>query len=434
MRLSTYLKIYPCPDSPGHRLLYSTRRCSVVRVPENTLKKIEEGTLPEPERATLARLGILVADPAAERAALLTRFDEANRLRKKFHAIVVLNLNCNLACPYCFEEGVRLGCYMSPETADALVAMIERDHLARGRQVSLDFYGGEPLLSRDLIGSIAGRIKRASEERGLPFSFALVTNGTLLTRPVAEELRALGLKEVKVTLDGPREVHDLSRPFASGKGSSFDAILRNMVEIRDIVDLQIGGNFTRENYPEFPRLLDHLVYVGLTPDKIRSVQFSPVMKTIGGPALPDFRTGCDCANEPWLSAASIHLREETLKRGFTVPKAGPAGCMVEFANDLVVNVDGAIYKCPAFVGREGFAVGDLLQGVTRDVVAYNPDVWKKPECLDCAYLPQCFGGCRFLKFVRDGAIDDVDCWKPFLDATLEECIRQDQHYRPVPQM
>ena len=79
--------------------------------------------------------------------------------------------------------------------------------------------------------------------------------------------------------------------------------------------------------------------------------------------------------------------------------------MVEFANDLVVNVDGAIYKCPAFVGREGFAVGDLRSGIIDDGAAYNPDVWKKPECLECAYLPQCFGGCRFLKFVRDGNID-----------------------------
>ena len=277
MRLSTYLKIYPCPDSPGHLLLYSTRRCSVVRVPEKTLRQIEEGTLPEADQETLARLGILVPDPAAEREELLDRFAEANRLSKKFHAIVVLNLDCNLACPYCFEEGVRVGSYMSPETADLLVAMIERDHLAQGRQVSLDFYGGEPLLSRDLIRSIAGRLQEASEEKGLPFSFSLVTNGTLLTRPVAEELKALGLKDVKVTLDGPREVHDRSRPFASGKGSSFDAIVRNLAAVWDVVDLQIGGNFTRDNYREFPRLLDHLISVGLTPEKLRSVQFNPVM-------------------------------------------------------------------------------------------------------------------------------------------------------------
>ena len=429
MHLSSYLKIYPCPDSPGHLLLYSTRRCSVVRVQEKTLRQIEEGTLPETGQATLARLGILVDDPEAEKAEMLGRFAEANRLSKKFHAIVVLNLDCNLACPYCFEEGVRVGSYMSPDTADCLVAMIERDHLAHGRQISLDFYGGEPLLSRDLIRSVAGRLRNASEEKGLLFTFALVTNGTLFTRSAAEELKGLGLKDVKVTLDGPREIHDRSRPFASGKGSSFDAIVRNLAAVWDVVDLQLGGNFTRENYPEFPRLLDDLITLGLTPEKLKSVSFNPVMRTIGGTMLPDFRTGCDCANEEWLYEAALFLREETLKRGFHVPKPGPAGCMIEFANDLVVNHDGAIYRCPAFVGREGFAMGDLRSGITVNGAAYGPDIWKKPECLDCAYLPQCFGGCRFLKFVRDGNVADVDCWKPFLDATLEGCIRQDQAYR-----
>lgn len=429
MRLSTYLKIYPCPDGPGYCLLYATRRAAVVRVPAKTLRQIEEGTLPEGDQKTLARLGVLVPEPAEETNELLNRFAEANRRSKRFHAVVVLNLDCNLACPYCFEEGVREGRYMTSETADCLVEMIERDHLARGREVSLDFYGGEPLLSANIIRSIAGRLQKSSADRGLPFSFSLVTNGTLLTRPLVEELKAFGLKGAKVTLDGPRDIHDLSRPFASGKGSSFDVIVRNIGEVWDLLDLQLGGNFTRENCREFPRLLDDLLSVGITPDKLRAVQFNQVIGRIGTPGIPDFSSSCNCTDEGWLYEATLCLREEILRRGFPAPKPGPAGCMVEFDNDLVVSIDGAIYRCPAFVGREGFAVGDLRRGIVDGGAAYNQDVWKKPECLECPYLPQCYGGCRFLKFVRDGRIDDVDCWRPFLDATLEECIRQDQAYR-----
>jgi uncharacterized protein len=427
MRLSTYLKIYP--DTPGHYIIYATRRAAVVRVSADALRQIEEGTLPEADRQTLARLGILVPDPAAETEELLTRFSEANRLSKRFHAIVVLNLDCNLACPYCFEEGVREKGSMSVETADLLVEMIERDHLAYGREVSLDFYGGEPLLSRDLIRSISTRLRKSSAEKGLPYSFSLVTNGTLLTRTVAEELKALGLKSAKVTLDGPREVHDRSRPFASGQGSSFDVIVRNIGEVWDLVDLQAGGNFTRENYREFSRLLDELLAAGIGPEKLRAVTFNQVIGRIGGAGIADYASACNCTDEEWLYEAILFLREETLKRGFPTPKPGPAGCMVEFDNDLVVNIDGAIYKCPAFVGREGFAVGDLRRGVVDAGAAYNMDVWKKPECLECPYLPQCYGGCRFLKYVRDGRIDDVDCWRPFLDATLEGCIRQDLAHR-----
>ncbi|HEY6873553.1 MAG TPA: geopeptide radical SAM maturase [Geobacteraceae bacterium] len=429
MRLSTYLKIYP--DGPGHYILYATRRAAVVRVPELVLRQIEEGALPEADQQTLVRLGILVPDSETEKIEVLNRFAEANRLSKRFSAIVVVNLDCNLACPYCFEEGVRGRHAMNAGTADQLVAMVERDHLAKGRRVSLDFYGGEPLLSRGLIVSISRRLRNAAAEKGLPYAFSLVTNGTLLTRAIAQELKGLGLKNAKVTLDGPRDVHDLSRPFASGPGSSFDVIVKNMSEVWDLVDLQLGGNFTRNNYREFPRLLDHLLAVGVTPEKLKVVTFNQVTGRVGGSAIPDYSSACSCTDEEWLYEATLFLREETLRRGYSVPKPGPAGCMVEFANDLVINIDGSIYKCPAFVGREGFAVGDVVRGIIPGGAAYGPDVWKKPECLECAYLPQCFGGCRFLKFLREGGIDDVDCWRPFLDATLEGCVRQDLAHRPA---
>ena len=428
MRLSRYLKIYPCPDTPSHFVLYSTRRASVLRVPEMTLRSVEDGTLPDAERKTLARYGILVPDSAKEMEELLDRFTVANRKSRRFTAIVVLNLDCNLACKYCFEEGVRGKLHMSSETADLLVKMIEQEHIDKGRKVSIDFYGGEPLLTIDLIRFVSTRLRKSCKESGLPFEFSLVTNGTLLTHSLALELVGLGMKGVKITIDGPREVHNQSRPFVSGRGS-FDIIVKNILEVMDVTTVQIGGNFTRSNYREFPRLLDYLIEAGIAPEKLHNVQFNQVTGRVGKPSVSHYANACNCTDEPWLIEATIFLREEILKRGFPTSKPGPAGCMVEFTNDLVINVDGTIYKCPAFVGREGFAVGDLRNGVVDNVDAYNTAVWKNQECLDCAYLPQCFGGCRFLRFLRDGNIDSVDCWKNFLDATMESCIMQDLKYR-----
>ena len=77
MKLSSYLKIFPCPDQPGSYLVYSTRRCSVVRLSALILRGMEEGTLPQGDRDTLARLGMLVDDPVAERESVINRFTEA---------------------------------------------------------------------------------------------------------------------------------------------------------------------------------------------------------------------------------------------------------------------------------------------------------------------------------------------------------------------
>jgi uncharacterized protein len=428
MHLSRYLKIYPSPDDPDRLLLYSTKRGGSILVPNSFLAEIADGSISQPDRETLVRLGFLVPDTDAERREMLEAFADVNRLGTKYFAQVVLNLDCNLACTYCYEGGMKGRRYMSVETAGLLADVLERDHIANGKDVALSFYGGEPLMSLDLITSISERLKSNSAACKVGYSFNLVTNGTLLTPRTVEKLIPLGLTGAKVTLDGPKENHDRFRPFVSGKGS-FDAIVANVKEVSDKIKIQVGGNYTLENYREFPRLLDFLLEEGLTPERISLVQFVPVVKGGGEFALPEFNDGCASTDEPWLVEASLFLREEILKRGFHTPKVGPSPCMIESVNDIVVNYDGVIFKCPAFLGWKEMAVGDLQTGIKEYAVSHNLDVWKKEECLDCAYLPLCFGGCRYLKLLRDGRIDDVDCRKKYLDETLEAFVRQDLKYR-----
>ena len=118
-----------------------------------------------------------------------------------------------------------------------------------------------------------------------------------------------------------------------------------------------------------------------------------------------------------------------MKRGYPVPKVQMSACMVEYDSDIVINYDGSIYKCPAFMSHDSLRIGTLKEGIGDYRASHNMDVWKKDECLDCPYLPICFGGCRQLTLLRNGAIDDVDCRKEFYDISLERTLRQDQKYR-----
>jgi uncharacterized protein len=427
MHLSRYLKQYPCRDNPDRVLLFSTRRLSKVIVPLSILRSVEEGTLSPENLQTLTRLGFLVPDSAAERKELLTVMTDAEERLKKAFLMAVMNLDCNLACTYCYEGKQRGQHYMSQETADLLVKYCEENFLQQGKDLTIDFYGGEPLLSQDLIKSISLRLQGSAEKAGTEYAFTLVTNGTLLTTAVVSELVPLGLKSARITLDGPRENHDRYRPFSSGKGS-FDLIVRNLRDVCELIKMGIGGNYTEENYREFPRLLDELVALGLTPDKIAHVMFAPVSKTLGEHLMPEFSEGCCSTDEPWLVDASVYLREEIVRRGFYTPKVQPTTCMIEFKDNLVAHYDGTLYKCPAFIGLEGLDVGHLESGIRDYRESHNMDVWKKDECLDCEYLPLCFGGCRFMTLLQKGAITDVECRRAWFDATLEELILQDLRY------
>ena len=133
-------------------------------------------------------------------------------------------------------------------------------------------------------------------------------------------------------------------------------------------------------------------------------------------------------NEPWLSRAGSLLREETLKRGYKTLTIIPMPCMVEVSSSYVVNFDGIIYKCPAFVGKKDFAVGNIITGIRDYSRSYKLGIWKKKECAECLYLPICFGGCRYMTFVREGSINKPDCKKAYLDNSIEILIKQDIRY------
>jgi uncharacterized protein len=256
------------------------------------------------------------------------------------------------------------------------------------------------------------------------YVFSLVTNGVLLTPQTVKRLQPLGLRSAKVTLDGPKEVHDAFRPFKGGAGS-FDTILRNVDDVSGLIRIQIGGNYTQDNYRKFPRLLDLLIERGLGPARIAAVKFDPVVNESSEFALPDFHDGCDSMDEPWVAGASLLLREEVLKRGYQTPKIMPSPCLMEHDDSFVVNHDGVLYKCPGLIGRQDCRTGDLLSGHGECRASHGLDDWKNDECLACAYLPLCFGGCKYLKLVRENSMRGVNCQKKYFDRVLAELVAQD---------
>ena len=428
MELSNYLKIYPSSQEKGSFLIYSTIRGAILQIPEVLTKEILAGKFSSADCDVLVKQGILVPDALAEREQMRGYFDWVNNNSNTFTALVALNLDCNLACPYCYEDHFRGKSYMDDATADLLIEMILKGFIAKGKNVVLVFYGGEALLSVPLIRRISQPLLEATASAGTSYSFNIVTNGTLLNRSLVDELLPLGLKKVNITIDGPPDIHNKQRPFVSGKGS-FDIIIANIKAISSLVQIQLGGNFTYDNYMRFPELLDILTAESITPDMLSVVQFSPVVPKAGEAGMPDFTMGCACNSEPWLLEAVLFLREEILKHGWKAPKPKLTGCMVLFENDMVVGYDGSLYKCPAFMGWPELRIGSLTDGINDYTKSHQTDSWKNEECLKCPYLPLCFGGCRFLNRLNTGSIDGIDCRRAYLDATLEKTIRQDLQFR-----
>jgi uncharacterized protein len=431
MPLSFYLKTYPIDGNKDKRLVFSTRKSSLSVLSADVLDRAEKGALGPSEAETLKKLGVISEDREAERANLLSVVSRLNSNKKGITITVVLNLDCNFDCVYCYEGSKKGNRFMTEETADYLVSFAKSKFVPGMKHLTLVFYGGEPLLSKSIIRRIASGMKPFAEAQGAAYVSSMITNGSLFTRKAASELAELGLTSIRTTLDGPAHLHDGSRPFKGGNGS-FSTIVENIKETLDLTRISIGGNFQRDNYKKFPELLDYLLSEGIGPDQITQVKFDPVMpREEGFGSAGDFVESCMSINEPWLIEASIFLREEILRRGFGTPKITPMPCMVELVDTFVVNYDGSLYKCPAFIGMEGFSTGDVRTGLRDYSETYRIGLWENDACRGCEYLPLCFGGCRYLSFMRTGAISP-DCKKPYLDATLEAFLKQDVNLRKRP--
>ena len=428
MYISRYLKHYHSEKDPGCLILFSTWYLSKIQIKEETFRLIQKGEISAENQELLASLGMLVPDRDQEKQSVLKLFERINKRNPVVDFIVVMNLDCNFACKYCFEGELKGDLYMSGKTADKLIDFIKEKFTEDKKTLIVDFYGGEPLLSLDVIKYISRKLKTFTRERGASYGFSLVTNGALFKRKTAEDLAALGLKNIKVTIDGPAEIHNRNRPFKSGV-PSFDTLIKNIKDTWDIVKINIGGNFEINNYRDFPLLLDFLEREGITPDKLGIVKFDPVAKRTERVMNPtDYRGGCISLDEPWLIDATGFLREEILRRGYKTAGLTHKLCMVESRNSYVVNYDGTLYKCPGFIGMEEFKCGDIEKGVSDYTVSHNLAMWKNRECPDCVYLPLCYGGCRYMTFLRDGNVKALDCQREYLDAALETMIKQEIRY------
>ncbi|MCK9295533.1 MAG: geopeptide radical SAM maturase [Desulfobulbaceae bacterium] len=430
MALSHYLKLFAWPENPRQWLAYSTRRGSYAQLPGELVAALQQGrAVPPDTMALLEKLAFVTADRNQEKEDIFSFNQRLNRLSTIFSLAVIVNMDCNFQCRYCYEGTQKDKLYMTDKTAEQVVAFIKERIGPQIKKVILDFYGGEPLLSGQRIASLAAALQPCLQEQGVALELTLVTNGSLMTARAVNDLLPWGLTSCKVTLDGPANNHNAFRPFKNG-APSYELIVRNIKECCELTRIGIGGNFTRDNYHLFPQLLDDLQEQGLTPDKLAMVKFDPVLQTTDRFADLRFCGGCASIEEPWLAEASLLLRGEVLKRGYHTPKISPTTCMVDMDNSLTIHYDGSLYKCLSLIGHREYACGDIWSGMKPYREQYQLDHWQKEEkCRECVYLPLCFGGCRFMAFQRDGNMARVDCRQDYLDATLQAMLLQDIRYR-----
>jgi uncharacterized protein len=141
---------------------------------------------------------------------------------------------CNLACDYCYylDRGPEAGVDAPGRMPHDLLESYIHQHITACPDdiVRFSWHGGEPtVLGVDYFRQIA-EIERRFAPPGRLIANGIQTNGTLLDEEWGRFLAATGFS-VGLSLDGPREIHDLRRRARDGR-PSFDAALRGWEVLR----------------------------------------------------------------------------------------------------------------------------------------------------------------------------------------------------------
>jgi uncharacterized protein len=290
------------------------------------------------------------------------------RTPRSFSLTVLTSTACNLGCGYCFQntaldpDGGHRPLRIDRERLDmAAVDRIVEFTADRMSQAGLDklyllLFGGEPLLNPRACLALLERTERIGR-----YFATMTTNGVLLTRRLAVDLYAAGLRGVQVTFDGSREDHDQIRVRHSGSGT-FDAIVHNVAQATGAAAFRwnLRINVSHRNFERIGELLGQLDG-HVEPDRC-TVQFAWV-----GDA--GFGYGNELQHADEVADRFVEWSVAAVQAGYSIARPSMKTtcqiCSVPGGRyGAVVNADGTLYSSWQSAGKRGWEVGTVDTGYT----------------------------------------------------------------------
>ncbi len=312
--------------------------------------------------------------------------------------------DCNLRCKYCFAGQGGYGQWrmlmpfdVARRGVDFLIA-----HSGPREHCELDFFGGEPLLNWHVVQQTIDYVHTQEKKHHKKIKMSLTTNGLLLDEAKVKYLTDNHISLI-LSLDGRKEMHDRMRPGVHGEGT-YDRIVKNLqycVQHRNGEEYYVRGTFTRYNLDFTTDVIDMLDH------GFDAVSMEPVVGedteeySIKKEDLPRVKEEYDRLAKLFIQREEegrpfffFHFNMDLWKGPCLPKRLRGCGAGHEY---LAVVPNGDIYPCHQFVGREGYVLGNVYEGLKNMKMMHDfraNHVFSKPTCVDCWAKFFCSGGCH----------------------------------------
>ncbi len=324
------------------------------------------------------------------------------------HLTLHLTTSCNMRCSYC---------YSPPRPGDGMSREVAYEALELGARLNsgscgIVFFGGEPLLHKDLIAATVRRAREMEAQRRGGFHFKLTTNGVLLD----EEFLEFSVRNdilVAMSFDGVREAQDRHRRFPDGS-PTFDFLLEKLkllLAVRPYASVLMVVNPDTARY--FSESVSFLLKLGAKYLIVSLNYAAPWGKSelrvlarqyrrLGALYVKWTRQGRKFYLSPFEVKLSSHINRHCYRKE-----------RCELARrQISVDPQGYLYPCVQFTkaGPESsWCIGNVRDGIDEQARMRIHDASEKEKevCEDCAIKDRCNNSCGCLNWQTTGSVNTV---------------------------
>jgi uncharacterized protein len=339
--------------------------------------------------------GFVVRDSLDEVKRVRLRFHEAKYNTSSLNLTLVPTNACNLGCRYCYQE--RQPKSFTADSVNNLKCFVS-NRISQIEFLGITWYGGEPLLKRELISEISRYFIKLCKDHDVVYSANMVTNGTLLNKRNIEMLIEAGVRRLQVTIDGPEEIHNARRFYRVNKAKSYRTIISGIELCQSKIPVNIRINIDHSNIQEYETLICEL----------------QTSRLVGRGSGNSISLGMV---KPWTENAKAHnsklltfeefreqisqfkhfLHERNIIEDLSFDFQPSTPCGAVNLSNFLVSADGLLKKCWIHPTVAGTEIGNLRDGIDSSLPStiewhgYDPTL--DDRCVECNLLPICCGGC-----------------------------------------
>lgn len=327
------------------------------------------------------------------------------------HITLHLTTACNFNCNYCYAHPKTKGVEMTKEVLDKALEFASN---TKQRNIGVVFFGGEPLLKKELIEYAVNKCKQIEKENEFRshYHFKITTNGALLDEDFLNFSTKYGIN-IGLSLDGNKEMHDANRRTFNNHGT--------FNEINEKVDLilekqpytKIFSVVNPNTLQYYAKSVEFLIERGFKYI-ISSLNFDTEWKDSDLRELEKQYKKIAKLYKKWtLEERKFYFSPFEMKFANHIRgnEDNCFGCNLSL-KQISIAPDGLIYPCVQFVQdaihNKDFSIGNVWDGFNENRNTLTAKSQKRnEECANCAFINRCYNTCSCLNYQTTGMINEI---------------------------